>query len=150
MPVQSGSPFCHWRSHLDTVKTSRKDELRMVFRKGAFNKQWGFGLTGRGMVITNVEKVRKALNCEGDQQTRWKLSFLSLARGSIKTEEAAGHFGIAIPTAYKWISRWNSEGVEGLRRKRIPGRPAKGGFLPAFSKGRLRCVMGGRVSLLLL
>lgn len=83
------------------------------------------GLLGRRIVITNAEKLREALNVEKDPQTRWKLSFLSLVTGGMRIEEVAGYFGIAVPTAYKWIRRWNSEGVEGLRRKKIPGRPPK-------------------------
>jgi len=76
-------------------------------------------------VITNAEKLREALGSEKEPEARWKLSFLSLVAGGMKIEEGASHFGIAIPTAYKWIRRWNSEGVEGLRRKKIPGRPPK-------------------------
>lgn len=76
-------------------------------------------------MIVNAEKLKEALSEEKEPEVRWKLSFLSLVAGGTKIEEAVTHFGIAIPTAYKWIRRWNNEGVEGLRKKKIPGRPPK-------------------------
>jgi len=76
-------------------------------------------------VIANVEKLRQALDEEKEPEVRWKLSFISLVAGGMKLKEAAACFGIGIATGYKWIRRWNSEGVEGLRRKKIPGRPPK-------------------------
>ncbi|MCX9085822.1 MAG: IS630 family transposase [Candidatus Methanoperedens sp.] len=76
-------------------------------------------------MVANVEKLREALNEEKDPEVMWKLSFISLVAGGMKLEGAIAHFGIGIATGYKWVRRWNSEGVEGLRRKKIPGRPPK-------------------------
>jgi len=76
-------------------------------------------------VIANVEKLRQALDEEKEPEVRWKLSFINLVAGGMKLEAAIAHFGIGIATGYKWIRRWNNEGVEGLRRKKIPGRPPK-------------------------
>jgi len=76
-------------------------------------------------VIANTEKLREALNEEKEPEVRWKLSFISLVAAGMKLEAAIAYFGIGIATGYKWIRRWNSEGVEGLRRKKIPGRPPK-------------------------
>ena len=76
-------------------------------------------------MIANVEKLRQALDEEKEPEVRWKLSFINLVAGGMKLEAAIAHFGIGIATGYKWIRRWNNEGVEGLRRKKIPGRPPK-------------------------
>jgi transposase len=59
------------------------------------------------------------------QRFRWKLSFINLVAGGMEVKEATAYFGIGIATGYKWIRRWNSEGKEGLRRRKIPGRPPK-------------------------
>ena len=83
------------------------------------------GLLGRRIMVANAEKLREALNDEKEPAVKWKLSFISLVAGGMKLEEATVHCGICIATGYKWIRRWNSEGVEGLRRKKIPGRPPK-------------------------
>ncbi|MCL0103143.1 helix-turn-helix domain-containing protein [Dehalococcoidia bacterium] len=40
-------------------------------------------------------------------------------------EEAVAHFGVCVSTGYNWIHCWNSEGREGLRLKKIPGRPPR-------------------------
>jgi transposase len=79
--------------------------------------------TGRRIMSANAEKLREALNDEKEAEVRWGLSFISLAAGGVRLEEAAAHFGICIATGYSLIRRWNSEGVEGLARKKIPGRP---------------------------
>lgn len=76
-------------------------------------------------MVANAEKLREALNDEKEPAVKWKLSFISLVVGGMRLEEAANHFGIGIATGYKWIRRWNCEGVEGLARKKIPGRPPK-------------------------
>jgi putative transposase len=76
-------------------------------------------------VIANAEKLRQALDEEKEPEVRWKLSFISLVAGGMKLETAIAHFGIGIATGYKWIRRWNNEGVEGLKRRKIPGRPPK-------------------------
>jgi len=76
-------------------------------------------------MIANTEKLREALNEEREPEVRWKLSFINLVAGGMELKEAAAHFGIGIATGYKWVRRWNGKGVEGLRRKKIPGRPAK-------------------------
>jgi putative transposase len=76
-------------------------------------------------VIANVEKLREALDKEKEPEVRWKLSFINLVTGGMKLKDAAACFGIGIATSYKWIRRWNNEGVEGLKRRKIPGRPPK-------------------------
>ena len=76
-------------------------------------------------MIANAEKLRGALNDEKEPEVKWKLSFISLVAGGMRLEEATAHFGICIATGYKWIRRWNPEGVEGLARRKIPGRPPK-------------------------
>ena len=76
-------------------------------------------------MIANAEKLREDLSEEKEPELRWKLSFISLVAGGMKLREAANCFGIGIATGYKWIRRWNSEGVEELRRKKILGRPPK-------------------------
>lgn len=43
----------------------------------------------------------------------------------MKVEEAVAHFGVCVSTGYNWIHCWNSEGREGLRPKKIPGRPPR-------------------------
>jgi putative transposase len=73
-------------------------------------------------VVINAEKLSAALNNEKKAKVRLKLSFLSLVAAGMKPAEAANHFGISAATAYKWIRRWNAEGIEGLRPKEIPGR----------------------------
>jgi transposase len=76
-------------------------------------------------MIANVENLREVLNEEKEPEVRWKLSFINLVAGGMEVKEATAYFGIGIATGYKWIRRWNSEGKEGLRRKKIPGRPPK-------------------------
>ena len=76
-------------------------------------------------MIANAEKLREALDEEKEPKVKWKLSFVSLVAGGMKVEEATAHFGIGIATGHNWIRCWNSEGVEGLVRKKIPGRPPK-------------------------
>ena len=76
-------------------------------------------------MIANVEKLRQALDEEKEPEVRWKLSFINLVAGGMKLEAAIANFGIGIATGYKWIRRWNNEGVEGLKRRKIPGRPPK-------------------------
>lgn len=76
-------------------------------------------------MIANAEKLRQALDEEKETEVMWKLSFISLVAGGMKLEAAIVHFGIGIATGYKWIRRWNNEGVEGLKRRKIPGRPPK-------------------------
>ena len=76
-------------------------------------------------MVANAEKLGEALNNEKKPTVKWKLSFISLVAGGMRIEEAAAHWEICIATGYKWIRRWNSEGVAGLARKKIPGRPPK-------------------------
>ena len=76
-------------------------------------------------MIANAEKLRQALDEEKEPEVMWKLSFISLVAGGMKLEAAIAHFGIGIAAGYKWIRRWNNEGVEGLKRRKIPGRPPK-------------------------
>ena len=90
------------------------------------------------MVAANGEALREALNDEKKPEVKWKLSFSSLVGGGMRLEEAAAHFGICITTGYKCIHRWNSEGVEGLARNNILGRPPK---LDGEELGELKSVL---------
>ena len=76
-------------------------------------------------MIANAEKLRQTLDEEKEPEVMWKLSFISLVTGGMKLEAAIAHFGIGIATGYKWIRRWNNEGVEGLKRRKIPGRASE-------------------------
>jgi transposase len=76
-------------------------------------------------MIANLENLREVLNEEKEPEVRWKLSFINLVAGGMVVKEVTAYFGIGIATGYKWIRRWNSEGKEGLRRRKIPGRPPK-------------------------
>jgi transposase len=76
-------------------------------------------------MIANVENLKKVLNEEKEPEIRRKLAFINLVAGGMGVKEATVYFGIGIATGYKWLRRWNSEGKEGLRRRKIPGRPPK-------------------------
>lgn len=82
-------------------------------------------------MVINAEKLSEALNNERESKVKLKLSFLGVVVAGMKPAEAANYFGISVATAYKWIRCWNAEGIEGLRPKKIPGRP------PRLSKEKL-------------
>lgn len=78
----------------------------------------------RSIVVQNKDMLGEALRSEKAPEVKRKLSFLSLVAGGREVKEAATHFGICFTTGYNWIHRWNSEGIEGLKPKSIPGRPS--------------------------
>jgi putative transposase len=79
----------------------------------------------RSVVVRNNDVLGEALKSEKEPEVKRKLSFLSLVEAGMEVEEAIGHFGVCVATGYNWIRHWNSEGVEGLRQKEIPGRPPR-------------------------
>jgi len=54
-----------------------------------------------------------------------KLSFISLVAAGMEVKEVVTHFGTCVTSGYHWVRHWNSEGLERLRPKKIPGRPAR-------------------------
>jgi putative transposase len=76
-------------------------------------------------MVGNKDMLREVLKSEKEPEVKRKLSFLSLVATGMEVEEAIAHFGISVATGYNWVRRWNSEGIEGLRAKKIPGRPPR-------------------------
>ena len=65
----------------------------------------------------------------------------------MEVKEAVTHFGTRVATGYQRVRHWNSEGIEGLRPKKITGRPPR---LNEDMLGELndRCVWHNKKSLL--
>lgn len=76
-------------------------------------------------MVRNKDLLGEVLKSEKESEVKRKLSFLSLVAAGMKVEETITHFGVSVATGYNWVHRWNSEGIEGLRAKKIPGRPPR-------------------------
>jgi len=79
----------------------------------------------KSVTVQNKDTLEEVLKGEKDPEVKRKLSFISLVAGGMEVKEAVTHFGTCTTTGYRWVRHWNSEGLEGLRPKRIPGRPAR-------------------------
>ena len=82
----------------------------------------------RRIEIKNEEEIRKRLKSEKDDKIKVKLIFLNILSSNkeMKIKEACDLCGIAIPTGYIWVRKWNEEGYEGLKDKEGKrGRPPK-------------------------
>jgi len=43
----------------------------------------------------------------------------------MEVKKAVTNFGTCVTMGYRWVRHWNSEGLERLRPKKIPGKPAR-------------------------
>jgi len=84
-------------------------------------------MKGKRNKIKNVDEIRERLKTEKDYKIRVKLIFLNLISSKdMKVEEGCRICGIAVPTGYLWIRKWNEAGYEGIREKEGKrGRPPK-------------------------
>jgi len=76
-------------------------------------------MKGRRIEIKTPEEIRERLKSEKDWKIKAKLIFLNIITSNKKIEvkEACDMCGIAIPTGYLWLRKWNKEGYEGLKDK---------------------------------
>lgn len=82
----------------------------------------------RKIEIKNTEEIRERLKFEKDERIKIKLIFLNilLSNREMEIREACDLCGIAVPTGYLWVRKWNEEGYEGLKDKEGKrGRPPK-------------------------
>jgi len=85
-------------------------------------------MKGRRIEIKNTEEIRERLRSEKDWRIKVKLIFLNIITSNkeMEVKEACSMCGIAVPTGYLWLRKWNEEGYEGLKDKEGKrGRPAK-------------------------
>ena len=82
----------------------------------------------RKIKIKDIEEIREKLKTERDYKIKIRLIFLNIVSNKeIGVEEACTMCGIAIPTGYLWIRKWNEKGYEGLKDKEEGkrGKPPK-------------------------
>jgi len=66
--------------------------------------------------------VRK---CEIEIKKLEKLTFIPSCYKGSTIEEAATNAGISIPAAYRWLNKWNWEGLDSINPKKGTGWPSK-------------------------
>jgi transposase len=67
----------------------------------------------------------RTLACkEGDARVSRRLLAIAMALDGISREEAARQAGMDRQTLRDWVTRYNAGGVDGLRDRERPGRPA--------------------------
>ena len=73
-----------------------------------------------------LKKISKEVRkCEIEIKKLKKLIFIQSCYKGSTLEEAADDAGISIPTAYRWLNRWNEEGLTSLSPRKGTGRPSK-------------------------
>ena len=68
--------------------------------------------------------LRRLARTEGDARVCRRLLAIAMALEGLSREEAARRAGMDRQTLRDWVVRYNAEGVEGLRDRVRPGRPA--------------------------
>src|SRR3712207_4246073 len=67
----------------------------------------------------------RTLACqENDTRVSRRLLALAMALDGVSRKAAAHHAGMDRQTLRDWVVRYNAEGVDGLRDRERPGRPA--------------------------
>ena len=82
----------------------------------------------RRVKIENPEEIKERLKSEKNYNIKVKLIFLNILVSNEKMEvkDVCDLCGIAVPTGYLWIRKWNESGYEGLKDKEgKKGRPQK-------------------------
>ncbi len=84
-------------------------------------------MRGKRLTIKNTKELRTRLKVERDGNVKTKLVFLNLmADLRVGLEKVCEPCGIATPTGYSWIRKWNQEGYEGIKSKKgKAGRPSR-------------------------
>lgn len=73
-----------------------------------------------------LKKVNKEIrNCEIEVKKLNKLIFIQSCYLGRTLEEAADDADISIPTAYRWLNRWNEEGITSLAPRKGTGRSSQ-------------------------
>lgn len=73
-----------------------------------------------------LKKISKEVRkCEIEIKKLKKLIFIQSCYKGSTLEEAAEDTDISIPTAYRWLNRWNEEGLTSLSPRKGTGRPSR-------------------------
>ena len=72
----------------------------------------------------NAAELRALARKESDARVLRRLLALAMALDGTNREEAARQAGMDRQTLRDWVVRYNAEGVDGLRDRERPGRPA--------------------------
>ena len=72
----------------------------------------------------SAAELRALARKESDARVLRRLLALAMALDGTNREEAARQAGMDRQTLRDWVARYNAEGVDGLRDRERPGRPA--------------------------
>lgn len=73
-----------------------------------------------------LKKISKEVRkCEIEIKKLEKLTFIQSCYEGNTIEEEVNQAVISIPTAYRWLNRWNKEGLDSITPKQATGRPSK-------------------------
>ena len=72
-----------------------------------------------------TDEIRRLARSESDPRVRQRLLGIYHVRAGRSVSQAAKAIALAESKLRKWVHRFNAEGVEGLKDRPRPGRPAK-------------------------